>query len=132
MPFHLLPPKCWNLDRQADAKKSLRWLRGAHYDIDKELSQLIATAEAQNAENTKFTEIFRWWAAKPLLVAIGLMMSQQLSGINAVLFFTADIFTAAGSELDPAISTVIVNCVNVRHYWSIIPIVIIKKIVLIN
>ena len=96
------------------------WLRGAHYDVDKELSQLIATAEAQNAENAKFTEIFRWWAAKPLLVAIGLMFCQQLSGINAVLFFTANIFTAAGSDLDPAISTVIVNCVNVKNYNNII------------
>ena len=116
--MHLFQSQCWHSDRQADAERSLRWLRGAHYDVDKELSQLIVTAKVPNEQNAKFTEMLRWSAARPVLVAVGLMFSQQLSGINAVVFFTVNIFTAAGSDLDPAVSTVIIQCVDVSRRLS--------------
>jgi hypothetical protein len=36
---------------------------------------------------------------KPFLMALALMLFQQFSGVNAVLFYLQDIFDAAGSEL---------------------------------
>ena len=96
--------------------ESLQWLRGPNYDIEPELKRLEASIRAQQAQASRFSDVFRWWAAKPLLVAIGLMFFQQMSGINAALFFTADIFIAAGSTLDPNVSTVIVQSINVRTF----------------
>lgn len=41
------------------------------------------------------------------------MVFEQLSGFNAVIFYTVDIFSAAGSEIDAHLSTVIVGAVQV-------------------
>ena len=82
--------------------ESLQWLRGPNYDIEPELKRLEASIRAQQAQASRFSDVFRWWAAKPLLVAIGLMFFQQMSGINAALFFSTKIFGTAG--LDEAAS----------------------------
>lgn len=42
-----------------------------------------------------------------------LMVFQQFSGINAVIFFTVPIFKSAGSNIDPSISAIIVGVVQV-------------------
>lgn len=46
---------------------------------------------------------------KALIVGLGLVSFQQLSGVNAVIFYTGGIFSAAGSALSPNVSTVIVT-----------------------
>jgi MFS family permease len=46
-----------------------------------------------------------------LICSLGLMFFQQFSGINAVIFYTNNIFTAAGSDIDPVIATIIVGVV---------------------
>ena len=49
---------------------------------------------------------------KPLIVAAMMMFSQQLSGINAIFYYSTGIFNAAGVENGP-LSTVAVGFVNV-------------------
>jgi len=45
------------------------------------------------AQRVSFLEAFKTTAAKKgLMVAFGLMIFQQLSGINAVIFYTTSIF----------------------------------------
>lgn len=48
---------------------------------------------------------------KPLLVAIGMMVLQEMSGINAVLFYSVDIFLLSGSNFDGLVSGMIINTV---------------------
>lgn len=46
-------------------------------------------------------------------IAIGLMFFQQMSGINAVIFYSNTIFKDSGSDLDPGVSTIIVGVIQV-------------------
>ena len=49
---------------------------------------------------------------RPCLVGVCMMLSQQLSGINAIMFYSTKIFEAAGIE-EPKKGTVFVGIINV-------------------
>ncbi|XP_052754752.1 facilitated trehalose transporter Tret1-like [Galleria mellonella] len=48
---------------------------------------------------------------KPLIVGFALLIFQQFSGIDAVIFFTVEIFQNAGSTLDAMTATIIIGLV---------------------
>ena len=48
---------------------------------------------------------------KPLGVSMGLMFFQQFTGVNAMVFYTVDIFDAAGSTIDGRYATIIIGVV---------------------
>ncbi|CAK1540405.1 unnamed protein product [Leptosia nina] len=48
---------------------------------------------------------------KPLIIGFALLFFQQFSGIDAVIFFTVEIFQKAGSKLDAMTATIIVGVV---------------------
>lgn len=60
------------------------------------------------------TDLFRGNNFKAFYISMALIFFQQLSGINAVLFYLTDIFEAAGSALDASISTIIIGAVQVQ------------------
>jgi len=49
---------------------------------------------------------------------MGLMAAQQLSGINAVIFYTKDIFKESGSTISPDIAAIIVGAVQVLATYA--------------
>lgn len=61
---------------------------------------------------------------RPLIIAIVMMLSQQLSGINAIFFYSTNIFANAGVS-NGALSTVYVGIVNV--VFTFISLVLIEK-----
>ncbi|XP_014213486.1 facilitated trehalose transporter Tret1 isoform X2 [Copidosoma floridanum] len=96
------------------ARKSLQWLRGAQADVTDELTSIEKThveSERQATQGT-FSELFKGNNFKPLLISLGLMFFQQMSGINAVIFYTVQIFSDAGSTMDANLCTIIVGIVN--------------------
>ena len=96
------------------ARKALQWLRGKGTDITEEMTtveKLHAESE-RNVSQGAFMELFKKGHLKPLLISLGLMFFQQLSGINAVIFYTVQIFKDAGSSIDENVSTIIVGIVN--------------------
>ncbi|XP_076051174.1 facilitated trehalose transporter Tret1-2 homolog [Oratosquilla oratoria] len=101
-------------ERYEDAQQSLRWLRGSAWDVEEELYAIRANMEACAAEvgQTTARDLLRREYLRPLGISLGLMLFQQLSGINAVIFYTVSIFKMAGSSLDQHLCTIIVGVVN--------------------
>ncbi|KAI9554058.1 hypothetical protein GHT06_019330 [Daphnia sinensis] len=98
--------------RHGDAESSLLWLRGNDYNYVKaELSRIEALIAEDAAQESRFSDITRPAVYKPVLIGIGLMVLQQLSGINAALFNSVEIFRLSGSSLDGLVSAVILNFV---------------------
>ncbi|XP_052133107.1 facilitated trehalose transporter Tret1 [Frankliniella occidentalis] len=96
------------------ARDSLHWLRGPDYDVSDEIATIrhsILTAEQSKAS---VKDLFATRAgARGMIVALGLMAAQQLSGINAVIFYTAKIFQSSGSSMSEAECSIVVGIVQV-------------------
>ncbi|MCL4137268.1 UNVERIFIED_CONTAM: hypothetical protein GTU68_020120, partial [Idotea baltica] len=98
--------------REEHAEKSLQWLRGTDNDVEFELEAIQKNFEMSASEKSSIRDLFKKQYSKALGIAIGLMLVQQLSGINAVIFYTVDIFKLSGSKIDGNLSTIIVGIVN--------------------
>lgn len=101
--------------RPADAERALRRLRGPEYrGVKAELQEMQRALDQAGRNAASFSELFSSRAViKALVICLGLMIFQQVSGINAVMFYATKIFEAAGSTLDPAVATIIVGVVQV-------------------
>ncbi|XP_059454828.1 sugar transporter ERD6-like 6 [Corylus avellana] len=76
---------------------SLQVLRGFDTDISIEVNEIKRSVASTSRRSTiRFAELKqrRYWL--PLMIGIGLLALQQLSGINGVLFYSSTIFAAAG------------------------------------
>jgi SP family facilitated glucose transporter-like MFS transporter 8 len=101
-------------NRTEDAKKSLQYYRGRSYNIWKELQELEQDIRESSQEKASIRDLVSSSGTrKALIISLGLMLFQQLSGVNAVIFYSVDIFDAAGSTLDPNIAAIIVGIVQV-------------------
>lgn len=106
----------WHISKGEDvrARQSLQWLRGKSADTSAEFGELKRSQlEAdKTASSSAIRDLFHKSSIRPLLVSLGLMFFQQLSGINAVIFYTVKIFREAGSTIDENLCTIIVGAVN--------------------
>uniref|UniRef100_UPI00398F66BB solute carrier family 2, facilitated glucose transporter member 8 n=1 Tax=Pristiophorus japonicus TaxID=55135 RepID=UPI00398F66BB len=98
-------------NKRAEALNALAWLRGPEVDYEWECRQIEASCDEQD---TKFAlaELKNPTIYKPLLIGIFLMLFQQLSGINAVMFYAETIFEQANFE-NSSEGSVIVGVVQV-------------------
>jgi len=100
-------------NRREDAENSLRWLRGPDADIKPECDQIQETLESNGKVAVTMADYLKKGSMIPLVISIMLMVFQQFSGVNAVLFYTSSIFTSAGSNLSSGVSTLLVGAVQV-------------------
>ncbi|CDP07507.1 unnamed protein product [Coffea canephora] len=80
-----------------DFEVSLQVLRGFDADISLEVNEIKRSVASTSRRTTiRFGDFKqkRYWF--PLMVGIGLLMLQQLTGVNGVLFYTTSIFESAG------------------------------------
>lgn len=95
------------------ASQAFKNLRGKNYDPSKEV-KAIEEQIAKEADGPAFHEAIRSKAAKKAtLICFVLMFYQQLSGINAVVFYTKEIFIAAGSGLPHHYCVIIIGIIQV-------------------
>lgn len=99
--------------KEQEARASLIRLRGNKYDVDAEIRDIKAQLEADEANKVPFAKSFSKLATKKaFFISFGLMFFQQLSGVNAVIFYTSTIFEDAGVDLGK-VATIIVGAMQV-------------------
>lgn len=80
-----------------DFESSLQVLRGFDTDISIEVNEIKRSVASSSRRTTiRFAELKRKRYWFPLVIGIGLLVLQQLSGINGVLFYSSSIFANAG------------------------------------
>nr|GMC54959.1 sugar transporter ERD6-like 6 [Ipomoea batatas] len=81
-----------------DFETSLQVLRGFDADITVEVNEIKRSLASSSSRRTavRFADLKqrRYWL--PLMIGIGLLCLQQLSGTNGVIFYSSNIFQSAG------------------------------------
>ncbi|XP_066251240.1 solute carrier family 2, facilitated glucose transporter member 3-like isoform X3 [Euwallacea similis] len=99
LPFCPESPKYLLLSRGLElrSQKALSWLRGT-LDVHEEMDGMRAEADAMKlVPKVTIRELISNSALRiPLVISLTVMIAQQLSGINAVMFFSSQIFQMAG------------------------------------
>ncbi|GAB5371666.1 hypothetical protein AAMO2058_001599500 [Amorphochlora amoebiformis] len=84
------------------AKAVMRRLWGSQFDTDLALRNLGSVQGSEDpvvntvSEGPSVWDLFSPEMRKPMIVGSGILIFQQLGGINAVIFFSSDIFKSAG------------------------------------
>ncbi|XP_067305023.1 solute carrier family 2, facilitated glucose transporter member 3 [Pseudorasbora parva] len=101
-----------SLNREDEARQVLTHLRG-HSDVEDDIREMKEEAMKMSMEKkVSIPELFRNSAYRqPIIIAIILQLSQQLSGINAAIYYSTEIFRGAGIT-EPVFATIGVGAVN--------------------
>ncbi|KAL0134631.1 hypothetical protein PUN28_001438 [Cardiocondyla obscurior] len=101
-------------NNEEDAKKSMIRLRGSQYNIEGELQIHREALEQTQRSGASFAVSVKSRAAKKgFVIAFGLMLFQQMSGVNAIIFYSSKIFEDAKSSIPSSKATIIVGAVQV-------------------
>ena len=90
-------------NRRADAATELRKIQPDE-DVEPQLDA-IATALRQQSEPASWAVVFHREWRRPLLIGIGLAVFQQITGINAIIYYANQIFASAGFATPSAQTT---------------------------
>ena len=85
--------------REGEARDVLERLGVA--DVERELSEIVASLQAKNQRENE--RLFQSSYSLPILLVIGIAMFNQLSGINALMYYAPQIFEMAGAGTDAAL-----------------------------
>ena len=97
-------------NRKKEALLALASLRGPHTNVEEEYRDIEEGLETN--ETFTYSEFKKRELSRPLFIAVLLMVIQQFSGINAVMFYTVSIFKSAGFE-QSELATVVIGAVQV-------------------
>jgi len=99
-PLRDTPRWYMKVQRRPDAEEALAKAE-PDVDVAVELDHMQDTLDLEAAQSTRWGEVFaaRW--RRPLVIGVTLAVLQQLTGINAIIYYADKIFAAAGF-LSPA------------------------------
>ncbi|MBZ5562714.1 MAG: sugar porter family MFS transporter [Acidobacteriia bacterium] len=107
--------------RVDDARQVLRM--SGERDFEAELQDIVASLSAEHAQD----RLLSWKYRMPIFLAVSVAMFNQLSGINAVLYYLNDIFARAGfSKVSGDLQAVAVGATNL--VFTIIAMSVIDKL----
>ncbi|XP_063965728.1 solute carrier family 2, facilitated glucose transporter member 1-like [Lytechinus pictus] len=90
-------------NEEEESRKSLEWLR-RDTDVAADMAEMRREYEEETRERriTILELLKKGSLRRPLVISIVMQLSQQLSGINAVLYYSTSIFISAGVAEDTA------------------------------
>nr|UMM45394.1 SLC2a [Eptatretus stoutii] len=102
-----------NLGKKNEANKALLKLRGM-VDVETEIKEMLEEQHAmQQEEHVSIPRLIHMPSLRqPLIISLVIHASQQLSGINAVFYYSTSIFLKANIQ-EPVYATIGVGVVNV-------------------
>lgn len=106
------PVYLYKKNKMEQARKSLETYRGKDYTrINEELGEI---EQFTKKTDEKFWQLFKKKAnLKGFFLLMGLHVVQQLSGINAVMFYAHKIFLMAGGDITPGVCAITIGIVQV-------------------
>jgi len=103
-------PRWLVTQKRVDEARSVLQKMGGE-DPERELQEIVNSVHLERLEKTE--PLFAWKYRLPIFLAITIGMFNQLSGINAILYYLNDIFGAAGfSKLSGDLQAVAVGGMN--------------------
>jgi sugar porter (SP) family MFS transporter len=103
-------PRWLVTQKQVDEAREVLQKMGGE-DPERELQEIVNSVHLERLEKTE--PLFTWKYRLPIFLAITIGMFNQLSGINAILYYLNDIFGAAGfSKLSGDLQAVAVGGMN--------------------
>jgi sugar porter (SP) family MFS transporter len=105
-------------DREEEARDVLLKIRSASHDeIEEEMDRIKAeVAFLRENEIDSYSQLFRAPLRRPLLLGVGIQMLQQLTGINATIYYAPIMFgqlPSANNSITPLLATGVHGSVNV-------------------
>ena len=101
--------------RKRDAKKSLARVTQAD-EVNKNLDDLEHELAHERAEGeSTWSDVFKPSVRKALVVGLGLSIFQQVTGINAIIYYANTIFESAGLTSTKAQTTATLYCVGLTN-----------------
>jgi SP family arabinose:H+ symporter-like MFS transporter len=109
--FGIPPSSRWLVtQKRVEEARSVLQMMGAE-NPDGELREIVDSVHLERLQTSE--PLFSWKYRFPLFLAITIGMFNQLSGINAILYYLNDIFAAAGySKMSGDLQTVAVGGMN--------------------
>ncbi|XP_064083568.1 facilitated trehalose transporter Tret1-like [Macrobrachium nipponense] len=99
--------------KKESSLQALRKLRETSQEVEKEQQELDKScADSQRGSSTSLADLLQPPNLWPVAIGSALMLAQQTTGINAVIFYSSTIFEAGGDGLDPNTASTLLGIVN--------------------
>lgn len=123
----LVPESPRWLIKQGKSEQALNILLRIHGEDDAKQEVLDIKASFAEEKGSKFKDIFRPGVRLALIVGVVLAVLQQVTGINAVMYYAPEIFKSMGSGTDSSlVQTILIGLVN--FLFTILAIWLIDKV----
>ncbi|RAL38462.1 hypothetical protein DM860_002440 [Cuscuta australis] len=100
-------------EKLEEAKETLKKIRGVDA-VDREFEAIVAGCEMARQAKKPFKKLMKRASMPPLIIAVAMQVFQQLTGINAIMFYAPVLFQTMGFRTDGSLlSSVITGLVNV-------------------
>ncbi|XP_045621780.2 facilitated trehalose transporter Tret1 [Procambarus clarkii] len=99
--------------RDEEAKASLQYFRGGHYNVQEELSMIKGAVAEAKLKKASLREMAKPHNLKPLVICLAILFFAQSSGITPLLFNMAIVFKDSGSSVTENASVAIIAGVQV-------------------